>query len=86
MKRYEDAIAIFRGWHNPPPHLYMQLAATYAQFDLMDESRTAMAQLEQIRPKGFNPIQVVHAHVQICARQEDRDHWLEGYRKAGIEV
>jgi TolB-like protein len=86
MRRYEDAIAIFRGWHNPPPHLYMQLAATYAQLDLMDESRTAMARLEQIRPKGFNPIQVVRAHVQICARQEDRDHWLEGYRKAGIEV
>ena len=25
-------------------------------------------------------------HVRMCKRQEDADHWIEGYRKAGLEV
>ncbi len=85
-RRYEDAIAMFRGWRNPPSHMYAALAATYAQLDRLDDARTAMAQHEQTRPDGFNPVQVAHAHARICARKEDREHWLEGYRKAGLEV
>jgi tetratricopeptide (TPR) repeat protein len=85
-RRYEDAIAMFRGWRNPPSHMYLELAATYAQLDRLDDARTAMAQHEQTRPGGFNSGQVAHAHARMCARREDREHWLEGYRKAGIEV
>jgi TolB-like protein len=85
-RRYEDAIAMFRGWRNPPPHMSLELAVTYAQLDRLDDVRTAMAQHEQTRPDEFDPVQVANAHARLCARREDRDHWLEGYRKAGIEV
>jgi TolB-like protein len=85
-RRYEEAIAVFRGWHNPPSHMYMQLAATYAQLDQMDEARTAMAQHEQTRPAEFNTAQVALAHAQVCARRDDGEHGLEGYRKAGLAV
>jgi TolB-like protein len=85
-RRYEDAIAVFRGWHNPPSHMYMQLAATYAQLDRMDEARTAMAQHKQTRPAKFDSAQVALAHAQVCARRDDGEHWLEGYRKAGLAV
>lgn len=85
-RRYEDAIAAFRGWRNPPSHIYSELAAAYAQLDHMDDARGALAQLERKKPDGFDPLRVIHAHTRMCARLEDRNHWLEGYRKAGFDV
>jgi tetratricopeptide (TPR) repeat protein len=85
-RRYEDAIAMFGGWRNPPSHMYLELAAAYAQLNRLDDARGAMAQHERTRPDGFDPVQVAHVHARMCSRGEDRDHWLEGYRKAGIEV
>jgi TolB-like protein len=85
-RRYEDAIAAFSGWRNPPSHMYSELAAAYAQLDRMEEARAAIAQLKRTKPDGFDPIQVIGAHIRMCARLEDRNHWLEGYRKAGFKV
>jgi TolB-like protein len=85
-RRYEDAIEAFRGWRNPQPHMYLELAAAFAQLDRIDDVRTTVAQFEQIRPEGFDPVKVAHSHAKTCARQEDADHWLEGYRKAGLDV
>jgi TolB-like protein len=85
-RRYEDAIEAFRGWRNPQPHMYLELAAAFAQLDRIDDVRTTVAQFEQIRPEGFDPVKVAHSHAKTCARQEDADHWLGGYRKAGLDV
>lgn len=85
-RRYEDAIAVFRGWRCPPSHIYMELAAAYAQLDRMDDARGAIALLERTKPDGFDPAQIIHAHTRMCASLEDRNHWLEGYRKAGFKV
>jgi hypothetical protein len=52
----------------------------------MEEARAAIAQLKRTKPDGFDPIQVIGAHIRMCARLEDRNHWLEGYRKAGFKV
>lgn len=85
-RRYEDAIEALRGWRNPHPHMYLELAAAFAQLDRIDDVRTTMAQFERIRPEGFDAVKVAHSHARTCARQEDRDNWLEGYRKAGLDV
>ena len=85
-RRYEDAIASFQGWPNPPPHMYCELAAGYAQLGRMDDARAAVAEFERIRPAGYDFAMVSRAHARMCRRQKDADHWLEGYRKAGIEV
>jgi TolB-like protein len=85
-RRYEDAIEAFHGWRNPQPHMYLELAAAFAQLDRFDDVRTTVAQFEQIRPEEFDPVRVAHSHAKTCARQEDADHWLEGYRKAGLDV
>jgi hypothetical protein len=66
--------------------MYVALAAAFAQLDRIDDVRTTMAQFERIRPEGFDAVKVAHSHARTCARQEDADHWLEGYRKAGLDV
>ncbi len=37
-------------------------------------------------PHGYDFAEVAHVHARMCARQEKGDHWLEGYRKAGLPV
>jgi adenylate cyclase len=85
-RRYEDAIEACHGWRNPPSHMYAELAAAYAQLDRVGDAQVAMASAERTRPPGVDPVQVAHAHARMCARREDADHWLEGYRKAGLKV
>jgi TolB-like protein/regulator of sirC expression with transglutaminase-like and TPR domain len=85
-RRYEDAIEAMRGWRNPPCHMYLELAAAFAQLDRIDDVRTTMAQFERIRPEGYDAVKVAYSQARTCARQEDADHWLEGYRKAGLDV
>jgi hypothetical protein len=29
---------------------------------------------------------MIKYHVRMCAKPEDRDRWLEGYRKIGFDV
>jgi len=84
-QRYEDAIESIKGWRDPPPHMLVAIAAAYAQADHMDDARAVIEQFERTRPSR-DAVEVAYAHVRMCAQPEDRDHWLEGYRKAGIEV
>jgi adenylate cyclase len=85
-RQYEKAVEAFQRWRNPPFHLYSELAAGYAQLDRMDAARAALAEYKRRSPESYDPAEQIAAHMRMCARQEDRDHWLEGYRKAGLEV
>ena len=85
-RRYDEAIALFRGWPGPPPHMYSELAAAYAQLDRMDEARAALERFYRSTPEEFDIAQGKRDHFNMCAHQEDADHWLEGYRKAGLDV
>jgi len=85
-QRYKDAIAMFRGWRNPPAHMYAELAAAYAQNGQPDAARDALEIYRRGLPKGYDIAAVCRAQARICARQEDGDHWLEGFRKAGLDV
>ncbi len=46
----------------------------------------SLAEYERQRPEDYNFAKFSAAHIKMCARQEDRDHWLEIYRKAGLPV
>lgn len=43
-------------------------------------------QAEDELPDGFAFSERLVAMLAMCARQEDRDNWTEGFRKAGLEV
>ncbi len=85
-RQYEKAIETFRRWRNPPFHMFAELAACYAQLGRNDEAQAAVAEYERQRPEDYNFAKFAAAHIKACARQEDRDHWMDGYRKAGFDV
>ena len=83
---YAEAIEVFRRWRNPPVHMHAEYAAALAQLDDMDAAAAAVKTYDSIRPHDYDLSEFAKRHVRICEFQTDRDHWIEGYRKAGFEV
>ena len=85
-RRFDDAVAQFQGWREPPAHMYCELAAAYAQLGRVDEARAAVAEFERRKPAGYDINAYRNAQIRMCARREEADLWREGYRKAGLPV
>jgi len=84
--QYERALDQLVGWRSPPEGNYLDKAAALALLGRTDEAHEAVRQFERVRPEGWNMADWVHASISMCARPEDSERWLEGYRKAGLEV
>ena len=85
-RRYEDAIAVFRGWRNPPFSMLLILAAAYAQNGQPEEAKAAYDHYLRELPDGYDTAATIRVHLRQCAKPEDTEHWREGYRKLGLDV
>jgi TolB-like protein/class 3 adenylate cyclase len=85
-RRYEDAIAVFRGWRNPPLAMFLVIAAAYAQNDQPEEAKAAYDHYLRELPDGYDTAAMIRVHLRQCAKPEDAEHWREGYRKLGLDV
>jgi len=85
-RRYEDAIAVFRGWRNPPTHTLLELAATYAQNGQPEEAKAAYDNYLRELPDGYDTAATIRVHLRQCTKPEDAEHWREGYLKLGLDV
>ncbi len=52
----------------------------------MEEAQALRRQYENNLSEGFGFNDFLSAQPTMCARQEDRDKWLEGFRKAGFDA
>jgi adenylate cyclase len=84
LGNYADAIKIYERWRNPPVHMYTHLAACYAQLGRMEESQRAATLFEEGRPADSDFAFYANAHARLCKHPQDAEHWLDGYRKAGL--
>jgi hypothetical protein len=84
-RRYEDAIAVYQSWRNPPIWVHVEIAAAFAQNGQPAEANATMESFLRIRPEGFDAAAVIRHHLRQCAKPEDAEHWREGYRKVGLE-
>ena len=84
--RYELALEHLIGWQNHPLHIHLAKAAAFAQLNRIEESHEALQQLEKKRPKDWSVTNVMNAYARMCAKPEDRERWLEGFRKAGLDI
>jgi adenylate cyclase len=83
---YEDAIMCFTGWNNPPRHVVAEAAAAYAQAGRHSEAIELRERYEARLPPDYTFAEFLAAQMQMCALQDHREMWLEGYRKAGFDV
>jgi tetratricopeptide (TPR) repeat protein len=84
--QYELALEQFVGWQNPIPHNYLGKAAALALLGRIDEAREAVQEYERNRPEGWDRAEILRAYARMCAKPEDGERWLEGFRKAGINI
>ena len=86
LRNYAKVIEIHEVYQNAPAFLYPVLAAAYAQAGQPEEAATAIKSYERLRPPGHDLKAHITYWMRMCSRQSDRDHWLEGFRKAGVDV
>ena len=68
---------------HPPYYVQVLLAASLAQAGRTDEAKRMVT--ENAQP-GFDPARFAHRISELCALNSDKEHWLEGFRKAGISI
>ncbi|MDW4551064.1 hypothetical protein R5H32_17010 [Defluviimonas sp. D31] len=86
LGRYEAALEQFVGWPDPAIHMRLAKAAALAHLGRTEEAAAALRDLEARRPKGWDARVVAQNCCRMCARPEDGERWLEGFRKAGLVV
>jgi adenylate cyclase len=85
-RNYEKVIEIHGVYQNVPAFLHLILAAAHAQLGHEREAKIAVMEYERLRPAGHDAVAMIDCQMRMCWRQQDRDHWLDGYRKAGFPV
>jgi TolB-like protein len=85
LRNYAKVIEIHEVYQNVPAFLYLVLAAAYAQVGEPEKAATAIKSYERLRPPGHDLKTLITYWMRMCSRQSDRDHWLEGFRKAGMD-
>ncbi|MEX2649496.1 MAG: adenylate/guanylate cyclase domain-containing protein [Alphaproteobacteria bacterium] len=69
---------------NPIMHTRLVLAAALAQLGRHEEAKRAVADFEARRPLGYDVPGVARVYARMSRLPEDKEHWLEGFRKAGL--
>lgn len=85
-EQYDKFVTIMRRWVSYPPHMLLELAAAQAMLGFREEARESMRAFAAYPGPKANPSTFVRAHVRMCKLSEHKEMWLEGYRKAGIDV
>jgi tetratricopeptide (TPR) repeat protein len=86
MRDYESALREYERWQNPSFHTFTHIAACYAQLGRQEDAAAAAQAFEKNSPADADFASYAKAHARLCKRAEDAEHWLEGYRKAGLMV
>jgi TolB-like protein len=83
---FEKVIEIHGLHQNAPASLCLILAAACALAGRYAQAKAAVADYERLRPAGHDALSMIKHQMRMCWRQEDRDRWLAGYRKAGFAL
>jgi TolB-like protein/class 3 adenylate cyclase/Flp pilus assembly protein TadD len=81
LRRYEEAAKALECATVKRPYIYRYLAASYAQMGRLADARTAAAEALRLQPEFTLSVLL---GVIPWGSQADRDHVLDGLRKAGL--
>jgi adenylate cyclase len=85
LREYEKVIEMHE-LYQLPAFLKLVLAAAFAQTGQFEKAKAAVEEYERTRPSGHDATTMIEYQMRMLARQEDRNLWLEGYRRAGLPV
>lgn len=79
---YAGALAALEPIVALPPHLKLLQAAFLAQLGRVEEAKRQIGTI----PAPFDTTRFARNCAAMCALPSDADHWLQGFRKAGVDV
>jgi TolB-like protein len=86
VRDFEAAITDFNLFDNPFAYMFLILAAAHAHLGHDEEARAAVAAFGARKPPDYDVRGFATVISSMCRRPEDRETWLEGFRKAGLPV
>ncbi len=85
-RRYEDCVAQLIGWPEPQFHNQLAVAAALAQLDRANEAKAMVKRVVASTPENWDIKRVCQSYHTMCAIPEDGEHWLDGFRKSGVDI
>lgn len=87
MREYQKSIDVLTSMLKLPIfYAHQQIAIAYAQLGNMDESMRHMELYRAKLPDFYDEMLLYESHIRLCALDEDREHWRQGYRLIGLDV
>jgi TolB-like protein/Flp pilus assembly protein TadD len=83
---YATAVKVYDTILEMPAYVRLLRAISIAQMDHKRKAREEVALATSDAPTGFDPKILAKNVASMCAFKEDALHWLDGFRKAGVEV
>jgi TolB-like protein/Tfp pilus assembly protein PilF len=87
MREYQKSLVVLESMLKLPIfYVYQQMAMCHAQLGNQPECDRRIAQYQAQLPDSYDEQLLYESHLRLCARQEDREHWQQGYRLIGMQV
>jgi len=83
---FEAAVEAFNRMTHMAPWSYGYLAAAYAQLGAIADAREAVAACRGLAKEGLSAEDYVRMDLPIYGSEDVKALWLEGYRKAGLDL
>jgi hypothetical protein len=83
---YVGALRALEPMIDPPSYVYLLRAACLAQLGKIDLATKAVDAAIHVSSKNFDPAVFARNCAAFYALPKDAEHWLDGFRKAGIAV
>lgn len=84
LGKYQDALEIIDQWREPGRHIVAYTGAFAAMAGDEKRAKTSIEAFENSRPDGFSNETLVSSILRYHSRIEDRERWLEGFRRSGL--
>jgi len=87
LRKYRESIAVLEQMLKLPIfYHHQQIAIALAQLGETEAAERHMAQYRASLPPSYDEKLLFESHIRLCERDEDREHWRQGYRLIGMEV
>ena len=83
---YAAAVESFNRMSHKAPWTHLYLAASYAQLGRIAEARDEVQAFRDAAKEGYSVQDYIAMDLPMYGDPSIKDHWLEGYLKAGLEI
>ena len=86
LGEYEKMLEVYRRWPNLPQHLILVRSLALSMLGRLEEARSSVDEYNALELEKLTPSVFAKYHVRLAARPEEKEKWMDGYRKAGVLV